>query len=216
MMRDDYTKFSKVMQNSNSHFKLFDVSFNNEYFMPIVKVADMRTKMDWHVVKKQLPFGVWIDIFILDNVPDDEKELKCFQRKLNFLQRCYQHSLYKNNYNSIKSVLSSFFFGWTFLLGPRYFSKKLTSISQRYNGIPTRRFAHNSFSVYSRKKSVIEKEIIGNGRIVEFEKNQYLVPELIDEYLSQFYSDYMKLPPVEKRKSNHTADFFIEEEHSIS
>lgn len=216
MTRKNYEMFKRVMSKMSSpYYKVYDVYNNDNYFMPLSKVVDIRTTMKWHVAKKQTDFGAWVDVYVLDNVPDSKIRLWCFHKSLNFLQRCYEHSLYKRKIVSFKSIIRNFLFSWTNIFGPRNFSKIMVRLSQKYNKENTAYFAPSSFTAQSRKQAVLSKKTLGKGTIVEFEKHTYLAPEKIDEYLTHFYGNYMELPPIEKRKPNHTADFYLRENETI-
>lgn len=212
MLRPDYEHFKQIVLADKSRFKLLDVDSDSQYFMPQVKMMDTKTQIDWHIVNRKCNLGVWVDIYVLDNVPDNDRELKHFQRKLNFLQICFRHSLYKQNIKSFKNVIGWLAFSWTRLLGPRFFSKIMVSMSKRFNQYNTRRIAPSSFTAASREEAVLNRSILGKGVMVEFESANYLVPEKIDVYLRHFYDNYMELPPLEKRVSNHTADFYLIDE----
>lgn len=61
-----------------------------------------------------------------------------------------------------------------------------------------------TFAAYGRGKETFEKRIFGKGQKMMFENILCEVPECWDEYLTALYKNYMELPPVEKRVSNHT------------
>lgn len=212
MPREDFNKFLDVISKEQSHYKIMSIDTDPEYPHPLTKLVDTRTKMDWHIVKHKVSYGIWVDIYILDNVPDDDAELRRFQRKLNFYQKCYEHALYNMHIHSLKSLLSNIGLCWTKLFGPRFFAEKMYRMSPRYNNIETKRFAPSAFTAQSRAQAVLRKDILGKGVDMSFECVMYRVPEKTDEYLRHFYNDYMKLPPVEKRVSNHTADFYLLED----
>lgn len=49
----------------------------------------------------------------------------------------------------------------------------------------------------------IPRELYESSTYLSFEGKKYSVPEKYDEYLTGLYGDYMKLPPEDKRISNH-------------
>ena len=53
------------------------------------------------------------------------------------------------------------------------------------------------------QKEIVPKEWYGEGEKAVFEGIEVWIPQHFDKWLSQVYGDYMKLPPVEKRKSHH-------------
>lgn len=209
MTRAEYNKFLEVTKRDKSKYKLMSVETNNDYQHPLVKYVDTTTSMDWHVAKYQPNYGIWVDIFVLDNVTDNNLELKVFQFVLNKLQRFYGHSLYKRRkLNSLGAWKNLLLYSWTSCFKPRTFAKMMYRLSQIYNNRDTKRFAPSAFTASSRAQAVLRKDLIGNGSTIMFEGIEFPAPEKIDEYLRHFYGDYMQLPPEEKRKSNHTADFY--------
>ena len=51
-----------------------------------------------------------------------------------------------------------------------------------------------------RTNQIVPKSYFGNGKMYEFEDVKLRGPELYDEYLTQMYGDYMKLPSEKSRK----------------
>ena len=49
----------------------------------------------------------------------------------------------------------------------------------------------------------VKKEEYIKPILLEFEGKKYTAPSNYDTYLTQLYGNYMQLPPVEKRKSDH-------------
>jgi lipopolysaccharide cholinephosphotransferase len=52
-------------------------------------------------------------------------------------------------------------------------------------------------------KEKVCKKVFESSIEVQFEDGYYTAPIGYDEYLSNLYGDYMQLPPLEKRVSNH-------------
>ena len=207
--RDEYSKFAEVVRSEDSQFRLMSVTTDKDYCHPLAKYVDTSTHQNWHIVKVKPNYGVWVDIYVLDNVPDNNLTLRLFQSRLNFLQSCYEYALYRTNKKRLKGIIKTMLLWWTDLLGPRFFALKMVRLSQRFNRYNTRRFAPNSFTAASRAEAVLDKDILGHGIEMSFEGKLYLVPKNTDAYLRHFYGDYMSLPPEEKRKPNHSADFYL-------
>jgi len=53
------------------------------------------------------------------------------------------------------------------------------------------------------KKDIFEQSMFGNGVDEVFEDLTVRIPADYEKELSQLYGDYMQLPPIEKRVSNH-------------
>ena len=208
MLRPDYEKFSSVIDNAKSPFKLLDIYRDDKYFLPFSKMVDTRTIMDWPIVRNQYTFGVWVDIFILDNVPDSDKECRRFHRKLDLLQRFYTAALYKIKPQTFRDKINRLALCWTIPIGPRFFSKRLDRLSQKYNKKSTGRVGQNSFTAYTRDKEVFSKDYFEKEDLLDFCGVMHPTPYNTHKYLTHYYGDYMTLPPVEKRVSHHTISFY--------
>ena len=208
MLRQDYEKFSSVIDNEKSPFKLLDVYRDDKYFLPFSKMVDTRTIMDWPIVRNDYTFGVWVDVFILDNVPDSDKECRSFHRKLDLLQRFYTAALYKIKPQTLRDKVYKLALCWTIPIGPRFFSKRLDKLSQKYNKQVTKRVGQNSFTAYTRDKEVFSKDFFEKEDLLDFCGVKHPTPFNTHEYLTHYYGDYMTLPPVEKRVSHHTISFY--------
>lgn len=64
------------------------------------------------------------------------------------------------------------------------------------------RYASNWFGSWG-DKEIINRAFFGEGRPIQFENLEVLVPVNVDSYLSCLYGDYMELPPEHKRKPHH-------------
>lgn len=77
----------------------------------------------------------------------------------------------------------------------RFYEKKIKKIKPN-------NYCNNYSSNYQFKEAC-PWEWFGDGQIRKFENLSVIVPEKFDEYLTQIYGNYLELPPVEKRISNH-------------
>ena len=106
--RQEYNKLLNVMQKTESPYKIMSVITDDVYCHPLTKLVDTRTQMDWHIVRVKPNYGVWIDLYILDNVPDNNLLLRIFQLRMNFLQKCYEHALYNYRAKSFCQKIKPF------------------------------------------------------------------------------------------------------------
>lgn len=61
----------------------------------------------------------------------------------------------------------------------------------------------NLYSLNGSKKDIMPTEWYGEGTDLTFENIKVKAPNEYQKYLTQLYGDYMKLPPKDKRVSNH-------------
>lgn len=147
--------------------------------------------------------GVYIDIFPLDNAPDDEKlREKQTKRLMNLrLFKAYRmpysysykkHIIFAHRCVSVALSLVSSVYA---------VNKRQQKEMCRYNGEQTKCLCSMA-SQYAYKKQCMPREIYGTPVLLPFERKEYYAPEGYVEYLTRLYGNYMELPPVEKRQSN--------------
>ena len=57
-------------------------------------------------------------------------------------------------------------------------------------------------SGYKYSKQYMPAAVYGKPQLVEFSGRKYYAPEMLEDYLTRIYGDYMKLPPEEARQQN--------------
>lgn len=207
MPREDYDRFKRLcMETLEESYRYYDYTMTKHYWRPHAIVFDSGTKihLKHDTNNKNVDVtGVYIDIFPLDNAPDDEKLREKQAKRLLNLKKFKSYRLpYSYSSNKFK------------ILAHRYVSALLSVISSvtainlrqqeemcRYNGEKTECLCSMA-SQYAYKKQCMPREIYGTPVLLPFEGRQYYAPEKYTEYLTRIYGDYMKLPPVEKRLSN--------------
>ena len=199
VLRKDVEKLKKVFNGPK--YKVINTSVNKKYFSPLLKVYDNDTLLiqDYGQVEG-MNIGVYIDVFVLDNVPRDEKRRKIFYKKaqrLRFLWAlsCRKFSAKSRNFiiSFLKSVISIPFK----LIGYSFFSKKYESYASSYKnegcyGIVVYSEGYNKEYVYSER----DLETIS----MPFENLEVFVSISYDKALKKCYGDYMIIPPIEERE----------------
>ena len=211
MNRKDYDKFLKIAKEKYS--KKYTIMNNDTN--PKFPLMNTRWGLNGTEYKtkdlKDIPgnFGIFLDIFCFDNIPDDEKLMKkqgtkaWFYGKMLVLSGVKKPVLY---YYGIKAkILSCIFFCSHYVLKifhltSKYFYKKAYKYAIKYKDEDTKKFAY----MFDPKRftSIIDKSDVYPTKKMKFENIEVRVPCKIERYLERRYGDYMKLPPVEKRH-NH-------------
>lgn len=202
MLRDDYNKFMELYNKSNTQYKFLALENSNDYYFPFGKVIDTNTILYEPDEKTGIKIGVYVDIFVYDNAPDDDKKCQQMFNKRILYNKLRTAQLYPNLYDhsSYKKKIMRFFLNiYLKFLPKNYYTKKMIKNSKRYINIQTKRVGNFT----SEAKVVADKSIFDSFTQVTFEKKKYPAPTKYDEWLTLFYGNYMKLPPKEKQVSHH-------------
>ena len=202
MLRNDYDIFLKEFNNSNSRFKFRSCEIDNDYYYPFAKVIDTNTIM-YEPDENGIKGGVYVDIFVHDNAPDDDKASNKMYQKKELYNKFRIAQIFPNLYDktSIKKRIMRFFINiYLKFLPKNYYAKKMVTNSKKYMNQETKRIGDFAAPY----KIMVDKKVFKEFIPMKFEKKNYPVPIGYDEYLSEIYGDYMKLPPKEKQVSNHS------------
>lgn len=197
MPRDDYERF--INSYCSPKYKCVHLGNDSKYFYPFAKVYDVDTVIIEDIMFSS-EFGVYLDIFPIDGVPD--KKTHNYLRKPILLQKVLRHkySPISRPRNKVKKVLIHI----TKLLlkpfSPHYIAKKINDSACL--------FSYNDCQnvgvlVWGYDYKTFKRSMLGKGTGMLFENNTFIVPNDYDEILKSIYGDYMVLPPVEKRVSVH-------------
>lgn len=201
MKREDYELFLQ-----NFHHKYYKaICYNNadNYYQAFAKVYDTRTLM-LEDINYKTDYGVYIDIFPIDNMTNQPKLLEKFQREKTFYNIIANLKIIKTNrergfLKNTVLVLSHF------ILSPipiRLVIDKISIISQKF------RYAETSNAgivvTYNNKlKWIVPKSYFNSRLLWSFENSFFYIISEYDKYLKAIYGDYMSLPPIENRISHH-------------
>lgn len=151
--------------------------------------------------KLKINHGIYVDIYPIDNLPNDEKEyfkqykkFKKFNKLFVYRQCPYSYSIpnsFKGFFKNLGRRIVSLFLR---IIPSRWYVKKIDSISTKYNNVQSKRYGNYSYpkptnifqSIYPLKK----------GSFCGLDVN---LPSDWHYHLSQRYGDYMKLPPLNER-----------------
>ena len=202
MLRKDYDKFLELYNKKKSRYKLLAIENDKEYNFQFGKVIDSNTVLWEPDPETGVKSGVYVDVFVYDNAPDDDKKVQEMYNKRDKYNKLRNAQLYPDMYDksSFKKRIMRFFLNiYLKFLPKNYYSKKCIKNSKRYMNEDTKRVGNFT----SNAKICVDKKIFNKFVEVEFEKKKYKAPVGYDTWLKAFYGDYMKLPPKEKRVSLH-------------
>ncbi|MDD3204916.1 MAG: LicD family protein [Lachnospiraceae bacterium] len=149
--------------------------------------------------------GVWLDIFPLAGIPKERKKRNTFYHKGIWLERINKKTSLK--FNIEKSICGkvAWLIFFPFRLLPKgYLWKKWKKELAKY---PLKESVYTGH-VWESKMTYLTfpSEFFLSYIEFPFEDTVIRCPKGYHEYLTQFFGDYMKLPPVEMQNSGHDFD----------
>lgn len=151
--------------------------------------------------------GVFIDIFVLDHVPDN-KILRVLHRALCFCNRKILWS--KGGKYIAKNPLWRLWYSIVALIPAGFAFSMNDALAKACNRRDTELIRHNTHTYPNPKVCGfgIPAELLDSYTEIEFEGHKFKAVAKYDEYLTMLYGDYMQLPPEEKRKPHiHLSEF---------
>lgn len=209
MLREDYDRFLSTFNSENERYKVYSVENKPDFPYAFAKVLDLTTALYEPSREVGNKICINIDIFVFDNLPDDERKVKKMYdnrdkyRVLNFKRNLLDNSkgnAVRKALVEVRSLLMKVF-------PKNYFIKKMADNSKKYSKVPCDRVGN----FLGWKRISASKEIFSNLVDVSFEGRTYKMPERYDEWLRMFYGDYMTLPPIEEQVTHHTYEAYIED-----
>lgn len=201
MLRPEFERFEKWF--SDPHLRLISPDIDSKCIYPYAKVYDSRTLLIENVLKNMDNIGVNIDVFVIDSVPDNNKERKKLFKKNSILETImiFKNVRFQKEWGIIKNGL--------LLLGRMLFScvPLCWVAKKKFNlCVPFDPNAKDICNVVAGGgiKACIPNSFMKSFIDIEFEGRRFKCMSQYDKYLRLNYGDYMQLPPVENRITHHS------------
>lgn len=218
MPRPEYDKFEKLVKKDN--YKIEELEINAFEFgnlnKPFIKVNNPNIIIDNHFLEDEYEKNLWIDIFPMDGLPEDDEKCKKIFRKSLFLRKVLSMITVKDSViikeTKNKATMPAKFLVRIFLrneFGYRLISKKIIKNSKKYQ-YDKCEYVGGSLWGYGPQERMKKENM--KSIIVEFEGIKANTFACYDEYLTNLYGDYMQLPPVEKRIVHNIKAYKIKEQ----
>lgn len=211
MTRDNYEKFVKVAPKAlKADYEMINVETHKDF----PKVSTMISKKGTRWVPKHYrnlsaPIGINVDIFIYENAPTNEDELKKNIKKVWFWDKLLMLRNLSDPVMPFKGIkrkilhgcCACIHYGLTLIQFPRkYIINKREKYAKKYNDVTT-----DKLIIYNEFKPIItliDKNDIFPLKEHQFEDIKIKIPNNPDKVLRNLYGDYMELPPEENRKGH--------------
>lgn len=200
--RKDYDQLLKILAHK-TEYTLLSYEYVEDYYYPIAKLVDPSTRLKEFGMKECSKMGVWVDLFPLDNTSNHPRvrwlHMATVRKLVNF-----------NRYlaageDTIQKQLNSTRKKFNYWLAKRFKShaliKLIHKLSSHYKDKKTNYKADIIWG--HRMDIVLEAKWFGEPVAVKFGDGYFNAPTDAHAFLTRVYGDYMKLPPENKRHSEH-------------
>ena len=205
MPYEDYCKLVSLDIGPNYGFISKEV--NRKYKLYYGKIYHKKTTLDTKYMKN-CGFGIFIDVFPMFETDISDKDQTNYKRMMDkfskFMYYCDTKAI-KPLESKIKNFGKRIVYGWAKIFGSDYWLNKIDNLFKKY-------YKPNAKKQFLSGREIFDYNDFSSERRLKFEDKFFNIPCGAEHYLSTRYGDYMKLPPVNQRVSNHDFKVFTKEE----
>lgn len=203
MVRDDYNRFISIFPLLyKEKCSLISLERSSQWNCAFAKVFDSRTIMIEDKRTDIEGLGIGIDVFPIDQAPNDEVAWCQYERKRKILRGLYE--MKELRWRKTRSFAKNIFVEFCSLLllpfSARFWAQRMESFGQKFNGQSTDYYAENCYGMPNNR---FPKSDFSHTIDWPFEDKNFKIMVGYDDYLRRFYGDYMQLPPLDKQISHH-------------
>ncbi len=208
MTRSDYGKLRDyVCAHPELGLNFIDISTRPDTIYMCGKVCDAATCVRESNYRSVKGYGAFVDVFLLDSLPDDEKERREFKARARYLARLVQHSSKRRpgRPQGLRHALLLYgAFAYAHLFSTNRLIRKLDALCAKYDDVQTEYVGVPYFISYFKRSDFDE--------LIElpFEGHMLIGPKNYENILNASYENYRELPPPEKRVTHNVACFWRE------
>ena len=207
MHREDYEKLRKYFIAQPIDYLFYDCYETEEYH---ISPHDILRINGTHVFFKDMHSckyvpshdGIYIDIFPIDSLTDDEKKISKQVKAFSFTMRLilFKAALtYGARTSKMKTLEKKIVSDLLWCISFKTLNRHLDRIMKRYSMQKTPNVVIMTDPAI--KKRTFPSSCLQKPLFMEFERKSFPVPTNPKEFLSIHYSDFMTLPPEEERWS---------------
>lgn len=207
MKRDDYERFLKTF--CSSKYEIANYRDKKFFAIQFSKVYDKKT-FGILLDKINLNYGVAVDVFPLDEIPEQDNEQKVILRKIKHVDRFYLKSLFCQNFVRIESIkdIVKLIYGKIFPATKLAKKRENVVLDNQSKETTLLGFIDSTIRLDINKKSSYDSRIL-----LDFEGNQFYAPKDYESVLISHYGENYMQPPAEKdRESTHTEKYYWKED----
>lgn len=201
MFREDFDKLNEVMErNLDEKYEFYNVLNEETYFYTFARLTLKGTLFaEWWADQVDYTPNIFIDIFILDNIPNNNIK-RFFHMKSSFiLNQLTMYSYIKfDNFSKLKKIIqqTAYYLLKLIPISPQHIKEKCVNTFEKYKNEDCNQVcdfpAVCQMPIYDKKDWLPVEKII-------FEDIEVNIPNNPDKILTTIYGNYMELPPKESR-----------------
>ncbi|MCI8744234.1 MAG: LicD family protein [Lachnospiraceae bacterium] len=198
MPRPDYTRFMELILRRPIEDYIEVLDYHKVKTFPFIKLIDNRTRLKEHFLVTEDNLGIYIDIFPLDGFPDSKEEQHRLFKKAAFYYKLYAFANYRFNTgaNFWKKLIKNTLYPFSRLVSSYKVCELLNNLCKAYDYDQSNMVGDIVWGFDERE--IISKECF-QTIYGEFEEYKLRIPQGFDQYLTQCYGEYMRLPKEEER-----------------
>ncbi len=210
--RADFDRFIEIAKKEFAgKYNILNAETDHRYPLMTTRLVKVGTKFQEECFKNsKCEFGIFLDLYCFENVPDDEKLMKkqafwaWFWGKLLVMSEVSRPTVYATGFK--KAIINTVALLGHYCLklvpnAKKLFYKKAKKSATKYNGQNTKRIAW--LFDPQRYTSMLLKEDVFPTKKLPYSGLEIRFPGRVESYVSQRYgADYMTPPPEDKRH-NH-------------
>lgn len=213
MTRENYEKFLRLKKTiAGSGYEIVDLD-DKGYYLPFAKFCDTQTTI-WEVENLPFVLGIFIDVFPLDYVEENDED--CIKLRNDYMALFNKYTQSLKTYK-LKDLLS--LSGFKSFVRSRLY--RLTVSKRMLRNLENQmkkkrgpyRMYYRSMDKYSRSK--FDATWFDECVEVPYENITIRIPKKYDAFLTHCYGNYMEPPPVEKRVTQHY-HYFVDLDKRLS
>lgn len=202
MPRPDYERLQELVREQPflPTYEFHSPELGNLYD-PFCKIFDLTTRVDKDFILDPYDRYLWIDIFPMDGLPEDERAVERIYRRVLRLRRILKFMKAKDGTGAtraralVKPLLKPFA---RLVFGRKRTVKRICSIAKKY---PFEEMYYVGGVVfgYGPQERMIREDYV-QALPMRFEDCEAVAPGNYDVYLTALFGDYMQLPPEDQRQ----------------
>lgn len=200
MLRDDFNRFLALTKIDpiDEHIYVQHYTLDEKYHYMCIRVCDDRTVVNAPYLREQPErMGLWVDIFPMDGLQQGILATKWQKIQMKFYWGVWRADVY--GLQDVRNPLHWVIKRVALILLPNKhnrFNYRIDKISEK-NSASKSKYVDYIFEKTDNSK--MQKRSVQNRILMSFEQYQFYAPKDYDSYLTDYYGNYMQLPPTDER-----------------